>query len=636
MHKQRLGGRLLAGLLGGIGLVAVPAAAATQGDEAPASPADLAQLSIEELAQLEVTSASKRAEPLSAAPAALYVITDEEILRSPATSLPQLLRQAPNLQVQRLDSRQYAISARGFNGINTANKLLALIDGRTIYTPLASTIFWELHSPMIEDLAQIEVISGPGGTLYGPNAVNGVINVRTKSAYDTAGLLARGTVATNEHTAGVRYGGTIGDAGAFRAYANYFHRSDGPDDTSPNVDDEYEGIQGGFRADFGTGDSVFTVQGDIFDANSPLFPDDGEEGHNLLARYSRRLSDSSSVQVQAYYDKFERQVTLVNDSLETFDVEAQFTGSFGRHDIVAGAGVRTTRDEFINNLNGFNLDPKSRRLWVVNGFVQDRFALTPQLSLIAGVKLEESSFTGIQVLPNVRLAWQPSDRTLLWGAVSRAVRTPSRIDRQLVFLPLLAEATGFRSEKLTAIEAGYRGQPTDSTTLSVSVFFNLYDDIRTTEFAPGGALPIRLMNSLKGHTYGLEAWATQQLAPWWRLRVGLATLNKDFEVRRGRVDIANRSSLGNDPSYKLQLRSQMDLAPNLHLDFGMRAIDDLEDPQVDGYVEGDARLGWRVSDQVELYLAGTNLLHENHLESGEPGRAQLIERSIHAGTRLRF
>jgi iron complex outermembrane receptor protein len=629
---------MLAALLAGPFALASPALAA-QGEEAPASPASpvaLAELSIEELAQIEVTSASKRAEPLSGAAAALYVITGEEILRSPATSLPQLLRQAPNLQVQRLDSRQFAISARGFNGVETANKLLALIDGRTIYTPLASTIFWELHSPMIEDLAQIEVISGPGGTLYGPNAVNGVINIRSRSAYDSAGVLARATVAANEQTAALRYGGSIGDAGAFRVYANYFHRADAPDNSSPDVDDEYEGVQGGFRADFGTGDSVFTVQGDIFDANSPLLPGDGENGHNLLARYSNRLSDNASFQVQAYYDKFERQVTLVNDALETFDVEAQINGSFGRHELVAGGGVRTTRDKFVNNLNGFVLDPESRRLWMVNGFVQDRFALTDRLSLTAGVKLEESSFTGLQVLPNIRLAWQPNDRHLWWGAVSRAVRTPSRIDRQLVFLPLLAQATGFKTEKLTAIEAGYRGQPTDSTTLSVSLFFNQYDDLRTTEFAPGGVLPIRLMNSLRGHSYGVEAWATQQLAPWWRVRLGLATLGKDFEVRSGRTDLAGRNSLGNDPDYKLQLRSQMDLSPTVEFDFGMRAIDDLDAPEVSGFVEADARLGWQVSKAVELYVAGSNLLHENHQESGDAGRGQLVERSIHAGTRLRF
>ncbi len=203
-------------------------------------------------------------------------------------------------------------------------------------------------------------------------------------------------------------------------------------------------------------------------------------------------------------------------------------------------------------------------------------------------------------------------------------------------LPLLAQATGFKTEKLTAIEAGYRGQPTDSTTLSVSLFFNLYDDLRTTEFAPGGVLPIRLMNSLKGHSYGVEAWATQQLAPWWRVRLGLATLGKDFEVRSGRTDLAGRSSLGNDPDYKLQLRSQMDLSPTVEFDFGMRAIDDLDAPEVSGFVEADARLGWRVSKAVELYVAGTNLLHENHQESGDAGRGQLVERSVHAGTRLRF
>ena len=618
----------LAFLLAGTA-ASIPAAGAAQ------SVAELRDLSIEELAQVQVTSVSKRPEPLSEAPAAIYVITNEDILRSSTTSLPEALRLAPNLQLQQIDSRQYAISARGFNGYETANKMLALIDGRSIYTPLFSAIFWELHSPVLEDIEQIEVVSGPGGTLFGPNAVNGVINVTTKNAVDTLGGLARGTLAANEGTAALRYGFPVGD-GAMRIYGNYFRRGDQPDGAGPDLDDASDGFQAGFRMDLASADNAFTLQGDIFETRTDIFRGDGEKGHNLLARWTRRIDDDSSFRLQAYYDDFDRRFVLVRDALQTFDVEAQYSGSAGRHDFVLGAGVRTTRDAFINRLNPFVLDPERERLWIINAFAQDQVALGERLTLTAGVKLERSSFAGVQVLPNLRLAWQPSEDVLLWSAVSRAVRTPSRIDRDLQALPILAPATSFQSEKLTAIEAGYRGQPTDTTTLSVSLFYNIYDDLRTTEFAPDGGLPIMLGNSLKGHSYGIEAWATQQVASWWRMKLGLATLGKSFKVKDGHVDITGGESAGNDPDFRILVRSQMDVADNVQLDLGLRTVDDLERPRVASYVEADARLGWRVSDNLELYVAGRNLLHASHEESGEPERSQRIERSIHAGTRILF
>jgi iron complex outermembrane receptor protein len=600
------------------------------------SPAELGDLSIEELAQVQVTSVSKRAEPLSGAPAAIYVISNEDLMHAAATSLPEALRLAPNLQAQRIDARQYAISARGFNGYETANKMLALIDGRSIYTPLFSAIYWELHGPILEDVQQIEVVSGPGGTLYGPNAVNGVINISTKDARDTLGGLARATVAANERTAALRYGIPIGDTGAVRVYANYFDRSDQPAGPAGDINDRYRGFQGGFRMDLGSDDSGFTVQGDVFDTNVATGNSDGEKGHNILARWNQRVGEDSRIQLRAHYDQFEREFTLVRDSLETFDVEGQLNSQIGRHDIVVGAGVRTTKDLFDNDLNPFVLDPESQRLWTLNMFAQDRYSLSDELSLTAGVKFERSSFSGWEILPNLRLAWQPSDRTLFWSAVSRAVRTPSRIDRDLVFLPILAQADDFASEKVTAIEAGYRGRPTDTTTLSVSIFYNRYDDLRTVERTPEGGLPIRLANGLGGETWGVEAWATQQLTSWWRLRLGLSTLAKSFAVDRGHADIADGASAGNDPDFKLSARSQMNLAPNVDLDLGVRVIDDLERPQVDSYVDAQVRLGWRVTPAVEFYVAGDNLLRATHEESGGLPRAQRIERSIQAGTRLRF
>jgi len=615
--------------------VAAPAFAETEKTNLP-TVESLRGLSIEELTQVSVSSASKAPEPLGQAAAALYVITAEQIRRSPALSLAELLREAPNLQVQRIDARQYAISARGFNGYETANKLLARIDGRSIYSTLAAQIYWELHNPILEDLQQIEVVSGPGGTLYGPNAVNGVINIASKSALETLGGLARGTVGAGERSAALRYGVGVGD-GALRIYGNYFDREGLPAGTGGDKDDDFSGVQGGFRMDLPLGANTFTLQGDIFDTNTDGAPGDGEHGRNLLARLSGPIGGAATFQVQGYYDQFGRDFTMVRDRLETFDLEGQANLTLGRHDLVLGAGARTTKDLFDNDLNPFILTPQSKRLYIFNAFAQDKIALTPRLDLIAGLKVEHSSFAGLELLPSIRIAWRPADDHLLWSAVSRAVRTPTRIDRDLNFLPLLARATEFESEQLTAIEAGYRGQPTPSTTLSVNVFYNLYDKLRSTELAPGDVLPIRLANGLEGNSYGIEAWATQQLAPWLRLRLGLATLAKDFEAKPGVTDIAGRPSTGRDSDYNLFVRSAIDLAPNVELDFGFRAIDSLDGlPRVDSFIEADARLGWRVTEGLELYVAGTNLLDKAHEEAGFVNASQHVERSTYAGTRLRF
>jgi iron complex outermembrane receptor protein len=629
------GGRRSAYLLAAAAAALAPQYPLLASAAKPESVEELATLSIEELARIEVRSASKQAEPIGRAPTSIFVITEEDIARSAATSLPELLRLAPNLQVQRLDARQYAVTARGFNGAESSNKLLVLIDGRSVYSTLHSGVFWELHSPLLEDLQQIEVISGPGGTLYGPNAVNGVVNVTSKDSRDTLGGLVRATAGPEEQTLGLRYGAKLGESGGFRVYANGFHRDGLPAGPHPDIDDRFKGWQAGFRGDWGGGADRFTVQGDAFDTDTGGLAGDGDHGHNVLARWRHQLGEGSAFQLQAYYDRYERRAILVDDMLETLDADAQFNAASGAHNLVLGAGLRTTRDKFINNLNGFHLDPQSRRLWVANAYVQDRFAASPTLDLIAGVKLEQSSFSGLEVLPNFRVAWHPDDRTLFWSAVSRAVRTPSRIDRQLVFLPLLAQATDFQSEKLIAFEAGYRGQPGPATTLSVSLFYNLYDDIRTTEFT-GTPFPIRLRNGLKGATYGVEAWATQQLLPWWRASLGISTLGKDFHLKAGAVDLAARASLGADPDYQAVARSEMDLGSDVRLDLALRGVDDLGESHVGGYVEADARIGWRPSDTVELYLAGNNLLHRRHVESNDVARAQSVERSVYLGTRLRF
>jgi iron complex outermembrane receptor protein len=627
-------------LLGAALLLDPGRAAALQGAGMASDTEDLGGLTIEQLAQISVRSASKTDEPLSAAPTALYVITNDDIVHSAATSLPEVLRLAPNLNVQQLSGHDYAISARGFNSFETANKLLVLVDGRSVYSTLHSGVFWDLQSPLLEDIDQIEVISGPGGTLYGPNAVNGVINIVSRDARDTIGGLVRGTAGAYEQTAGARYGMALGDRGAMRVYADWFNRGDlAPAAFGPALDDRFHGWQAGFRGDFETDADHFTLQGDIFDNDVESLPGDGNNGHNILGRWTRDIGSASTLQTQAYYDYVERRGLLTHDSLEAIDLEAQLNSAVGRHEFVMGAGIRTTRDRFINNLNAFELNPESRRLWVYNAFAQDRFALTPSLSVTAGLKAEQTSFTGVELLPNLRLAWHPSEHALWWAAVSRAVRTPSRIDRQLVLTNFLA-ASDFQSEKLIAFEAGYRGAPAANTTLSVSAFYNLYDDIRTTELQSDGSFPIMLMNGLEGHTYGIEAWGTAQMMPWLRLNLGLSTLWKDFHEKPGHLDLSQRDELGHDPTFQIFARTDINMTRRLRLNAGLRYIDGLDDslsePVIGSYVEADANLTYQLSDAVQLYVAGSNLLHADHLESNDQDRAQLPRRSVFVGTRLRF
>jgi iron complex outermembrane receptor protein len=638
-------------LLLGIAVTAGPAARAAAQDSStpPVIPAsataprgqDLSQLSIEELAQLPVRSASKREEPLSQAPTALYVITGDDIANSAANSLPEALRLAPNLNVQQINGHEYAISARGFNSLETANKLLVLIDGRSIYSTLHSGVFWDLRTPMLEDIDQIEVISGPGGTLYGPNAVNGIINIMSRDASETIGALVRGAAGTFEQSAAARLGIALGGSGALRVYGNWFNFDDHrPASIGPaGLEDRFHGWRAGFRSDFATESDHFTLQGDVFDNRIESAPGDGNKGQNLVGRWTRSFSDAASLEVQAYYDNVDRRYLGTFDTLETVDFESQLNFRAGSHDLVLGGGIRTTRDGFTNNLNALALNPQSRRLWIYNGFIQDRFTLTPTLSVIAGVKAEETSFTGLQFLPNLRVAWHPNDRNLLWAAVSRAVRTPSRVDRQLEFAPFLTGGN-FQSEKLIAFEAGYRGQPTRRTTLSVSFFYNRYDDIRTTEFQPGGALPIQLMNGLEGHSYGVEAWSATQLTPWLRINLGLSTIWKEFHFKPGHSDISLRDELGHDPNLQLFARAELNPVDRLRMSFGIRRIGALDDsasePPIHGYFEADANVTYRLTEALELYVAGNNLLHDTHLESNDTSRVKLAQRSVYAGARVRF
>jgi iron complex outermembrane receptor protein len=414
-----------------------------------------------------------------------------------------------------------------------------------------------------------------------------------------------------------------------------YHRDGFPASGARVLADGGHGLQAGFRADFGPADSQVTVQGDVFDHRSGGAGEGGDKGWNLLGRWRGTASEGSVTEAQAYYSRFSRRFSGVFDRLEMGDLSLQHNRTEGAHSLVVGGGVRMNRDRFVNGANFFQLVPASRTLWIVNAFAQDRVDLGGGVAATVGVKLEKTTFTGVEVLPSVRLAWKPADDHLLYASAARAVREPSRVDRDLE-APGFLEPGTFRAEQLTALELGYRGQPARNASLHLAVFYNLYDDLRTTQFTPSAILPVRLANGIKGTSWGIEAWGQVQVAPWWRLNAGFTTLDKDFRLKPGENDLENFISLGNDAGFIGQLGSRLDLGPDVGLDLQLRHYGSRPRPAVPAYTDVDARLGWRVTSAVELYVSGINLLHDRRRESEDRSRGQLVQRMVTLGARFRL
>lgn len=593
---------------------------------------DLSELSIEELINVQITSVSKRPESLSKAAAAIYVITNEDIRRSGAFTLPEVLRLAPNLHVGRKDTLDYAISARGFNSTDTANKLLVMVDGRSVYTPLHAGVFWDAINVVLDDVERIEVISGPGGTLWGANAVNGVVNVITKNAHTTQGGLVDGRYGLVDRGASVRYGGRSGDA-AYRVYGIGADRGQMASANGSDAGVGWATRQVGFRADWGVGQG-FTLQGDVYD--NPFDGSGGLDGKNLLGRWTRPLANGSTVEFQAYYDEAQRQAPGVRDFVRTFDVQGQHTQPVGSwNEFVWGGGFRSNHDEFSQTRDIFVLQPPSRDIALGNLFVQDSMSFTDSLTLTLGTKLEHSSYSGLEHLPSARLGWRLNDTAFLWSAISRAVRTPSRVDRDLVAPGLLVSNTTFESEKLVAYEVGYRGQPLPRTSLSISLYYNDYDDIRTVERAPSGGFPVRFGNGMEGYTYGAEIWGDHRVTPWWRLAAGVNMMKKSFRRKPGSSDTALVAK-GNDPDIHASLRSYMTLTDALELMVAVRFVDDLPNPVVPSYVEADVRLGWQVAPNFDVSIGGLNLLDKHHPETESAATRAEVRRTVYVGARWKF
>jgi len=603
----------------------------------------LADLPLEALANIEITSVSRRPESLLDAPASIYVITGEDIRSSGVTSLPEALRLAPNLQVARIDTSTYAISARGFNNV-VSNKLLVLIDGRTIYSPLFSGVFWDQQDVMLEDVERIEVISGPGATLWGANAVNGVINVITRPAGETQGALFSGGAGNREHGAAVRFGAPLGP-GHYRIYAKATRRENSRFATGQSKPDSREHVQTGLRGDWSAGSDRFTLQGDLYqgvgeDPGAAVGLTLGQHevsGANLLGRWTRTLAGGSELRVQAYVDNAKREDrVLFQPDAEIFDVEMQHGIPLGRHRLLWGAGYRRGEDE-VKDAPLSGMRPMNTRLEWANIFVQDEFQLTETLELTAGIKLEDNEFSGTEELPSVRLAWKPSNERLVWAAASRAVRAPSRFDRHVivpVFPGFAAGGPRFDAEVANVYELGYRAQAGRSVSYSATLFRHEWDRLRSGT----GTLPLMLENAIEGSVSGFEGWATWQATPRWRLGGGLVKLRKHLHLDPASSDPIgpDNVTLGNDPEFQWNLRASADLGERQELDIRVRRVGALRvtDHEVDQYTAIDLRYGWRLRHDLELSLTAQNLQERRHPEfRTSPAAPSEIERSVFIAVR---
>lgn len=646
---------------------------------AETSPPDLTELSLEQLMAIEVTSVSKQAQPLAQAAAAVFVMTQEDIRRSGATSIPEALRMVPGLQVARLDSNKWAISSRGFNG-RFANKLLVLIDGRSVYTPLFAGVYWDVQDTLMEDIDRIEVIRGPGATLWGANAVNGVINIITKKAKDTQGGLLVGGAGTEERGfTGMRYGTTLSENTHIRAYGKFFARDDQATATGDPATDPWHQARGGMRLDHtaNNGDTL-TLQGDYYSGQygervtSPILvapfsqTDDrtgSVQGGNILGRWTHAFSSTDGVALQLYYDRTERSIAGEKRNIADLDFQHHFDWGT-RQNLIWGLGYRFVNDQLVRtDTTQYNPETRSWNLW--SGFLQDDIHLIPDtITVTLGTKIEHNDFTGLVVQPNGRLRWTPTSHQTVWAAVSRAVRTPSRAEDDVRInqtsrapsassggLPVLSAVEGNRgygNEKTLAYELGYRNQISDTLSIDLATFYNNYKDLRTfergtpvVENAPSPThllVPLPVGNKLRAETMGVEVMAEWRPAEWWKLQPSYTYLYMHLFTDRT-TDVSAGDAKGQNPAHQASIRSLMSLPHNTELDVWGRYVDRLSAINIPSYFTLDVRLGWKPTKQLELSLVGQNLLDSHRPEFQEKIISYVpteIQRGVYGKATWRF
>ena len=631
------------------------------------SVAELKKLTVEELMAIQVTSVSRAEEPLGDAPAAVAVVTNEDIRRSGATSVPEALRHVPGIHVGRESGSTWAISARGFSSVNS-EKLLVLTDTRSLYTPLFSGVFWDVQDYLLQDIDRIEVIRGPGATLWGSNAVNGVINITTKSARDTQGLYAETSVGTEERASvAARYGGQMANGAYYRVFAKYFDRGATftPNQESP---DDWQAGHFGFRSDWdATARDTWTLQGDVYRGDvgqpSPSITVIGRPGPtgrlrvgvtggNVLARWRRALAPASDLQLRLYYDRTHRDDPSFTDTLDTVDLDFQHRLVYAnRHNITWNANYRLTAND--NRGTGiFAVDPTFSRDQVVSGFVQDQIRLFAPLHVTLGAKVEHNDFSGAELQPSGRVAWTPRLRHMVWGAVSRAVRVPTRFERDIAIdvtnpagnpVVRLLGNREFDSEELLAYEAGYRWQALRALSVDTAAFHNRYQGLTSLElgapfpdpFSGRTIIPLQNQNLTDGRARGIEALVTY--APILPLRLTASYSHVDIRLDPRGADLNRGRFLeGSTPRHQFGLRSYLDLPARFQFDVMYRRLGAVRQiPQIvtgeglRGYAELDVRLAWDGWRRMEISLVGQNLLHDRHAEFGEPAARGEIQRGVY-------
>jgi iron complex outermembrane recepter protein len=644
-------------------------------------PPDLTTQSLEDLMNIEVTSVSKKEQKLSDAAAAIFVITQEDIEQSGATNIPDLLRMVPGMQVAQINSSSWAISARGFDG-QYSNKLLVLIDGRTVYSPIFSGVFWDAQAVPLETIGRIEVIRGPGATVWGANGVNGVINIITKSARDTLGETITSGGGTHEQGFGTGiYGGRIGNSGAYRVYASGLNEGHFPSPAGPSGQDNWDTIRGGFRADatLSTKDSV-VLEGDVFDGTAgetdtvPISispPVTGTvalqehfSGWDVLSRWNHTYSPHSETSLQIYFDRTTRGNMTYGLGLNTFDVAFQHHVDWGdRQDFVWGLGYRLSSDETDTTLRiAFN--PADRVTQLFNSFVQDEITIRPdRLYATLGAKLEHDDFNGFGWEPSARLVWNINRNNMLWTAVSRALRTPSRSDTSIRVnlaatpgpnnLPALISIFGNpdqEDESLNAFEVGYRNQLTSRTSLDFTAFYNDYDNLFSLE--PGApyletnpaplhvVIPNYFGSGLYGETHGFEAFATWKLTDRWTLSPSYAFLamhlHRDATSQDTTTIAETEGSVANNQA---QLHSHVALPWRTEWDTTAYFVGRLITQSVPSYTRLDSSFAWQPFERFSIRIVGQNLLRDRHEEFNaavQTALPTLIKRSFYAELTARF
>jgi iron complex outermembrane receptor protein len=618
--------------------------AARSEDQSPQAQ-DLKRLSIEELASVDVTSVSRRPERISQTAAAVSVVRNEDIHRAGVLILAEAMRLADAVDVARVNGGAWGVSARGFN-INTANKLLVLVDGRSTYSSLFGGTFWDVQDAFLEDLDRIEVVRGPGGTIWGANAVNGVINIISKPVADTQGaaLTLVGGSSDRAIVAG-RYGGRAG-AGHYRVYGKYRMREPQALLNGTSAHDDVRFGQAGFRVDSSqSGRTRWSLWGDIYRGTNgfPDRPDGDVAGGNFVGRWSRG-TPSGEFAIQAFYDRSYRKVPQqFEETRHAGEVDAQQRLTKGRHDLIFGGTARAYRSDDLGTA-GFRFEPQVRDGWNVNAFVQDELELVPtRIFVVVGSKFGRNNFTGLEVQPSARIRYQPSAHQMVWAALSRAVRLPTRFDNDI---RLLNPATGaivltgsddFQSESVLAIEGGYRILPHPRLSIDAAVYTNRYDDLRSQEFRITPSPIFVLDNQLNARTSGVEIASGVQVAPNWRLHGSYTWLHKTVTFDERSTDPTGGVFEGNDPSHLMSARSYIDLPHGLAFDTVFRFTGRRPAPVVPKYAEVDLRAAWSVRPEWELSIIGQNLLHDCHEELASPNTPPFaFRRSVFARSVWRF